>query len=295
MKILLLKNNIIDNDTLQKGIVLVKEYASKIGLDLDFTQVETVKEFTSVPFTNGMDTGSGYQINPQEVFDEAKRLGYVFSPDNIAVVVFDSTKIIPNPTNPIDNGVMIQIPMNWYGAYPDVFAQYFLHELCHYSSALNNTPDLTHKKYDLMWNGQWNQLSNNAYYLHLLKALVKTPSAITSKYKYFNLTEKTGSSGTIADLSPKLVEMLDKAREIAGIPFSITSGYRTKDKNESVGGVEGSSHTERLAVDIRARNSNEHYLITKGLIGAGFTRISRKYPSHIHCDISTDKPQNVLF
>lgn len=181
LKILLLKNNIIDNDTLQKGITLVKQYASTIGLTLDFTQVDTPKQFTSVPFINGMDTGSGYQITPQEVFDEAKRLGYVFSPDNIAVVVFDSTKIIPNPTNPIDNGVIIQIPQNWYGAdnlsltteeKTRAFCLYFFHELCHYDAVLNNVPDLTHKQFDTQWNGQFNQKSNIDYYLFLLKRFI---------------------------------------------------------------------------------------------------------------------------
>lgn len=110
----------------------------------------------------------------------------------------------------------------------------------------------------------------------------------TAKYKYFKESEVLG-------LKPELVKMLDKAREYAGIPFVINSGYRTLEHNEDVGGVGASSHILGEAVDLRARNSNEHFLITRGLILAGFTRISRKYPSHIHCDISKDKVQNVLF
>src|SRR3990167_7814876 len=108
------------------------------------------------------------------------------------------------------------------------------------------------------------------------------------KYKWFSDKEITG-------LKPELVEMLDKARELAQIPFVITSGYRTKDHNAEVGGVENSGHLEGEAVDLRARNPNEHFIITKALLDAGFTRISRKYPTHIHCDITKDKPQRILF
>jgi zinc D-Ala-D-Ala carboxypeptidase len=108
------------------------------------------------------------------------------------------------------------------------------------------------------------------------------------KYKYFKDSEVVG-------LKPRLVEMLDMAREKAGIPFVINSGYRTEDHNESVGGVKDSSHTKGEAVDLRALNSTEHFKITKALMDVGFTRISRSYPKHIHVDISEDKPQNVLF
>lgn len=183
MRILLLRQNITDPIALQNGITAVKNYASTVGLTLDFTQVDTTKQFTSVPFYNAPNSEgyvSGVQITPQEVFDEAKRLGYIFSPENIACIVFDSSKIIPSPTNPIDNGICIQIPMNWYGAYPEVFAEFFLHEICHYSATLNNIPDLTHKQFDPMWNHQFDQKSNIDYYLFLLKPFVKPQDALGS-------------------------------------------------------------------------------------------------------------------
>ena len=107
-------------------------------------------------------------------------------------------------------------------------------------------------------------------------------------WKYFKENEVVG-------LKTELVDMLDKAREIAGIPFVITSGYRDVTHNEDVGGVKDSSHTKGEAVDLRARNSHEHFLITKALMDAGFTRISKCYKSHIHCDIDSIKPKEVLF
>jgi uncharacterized protein YcbK (DUF882 family) len=123
---------------------------------------------------------------------------------------------------------------------------------------------------------------------YAIKIQVKPKKTTTRKYKYF--TEKE-----IVGLKPELVEKLDKARELAGIPFKITSGYRTAEHNSEVGGVDGSSHTKGEAVDIQALTSNQHFLITKALMDVGFTRISRKYPRHIHVDIAQDKPKNVLF
>ena len=46
------------------------------------------------------------------------------------------------------------------------------------------------------------------------------------------------------------LQMLDDARGIAGIPFKITSGYRSVSHNKSVGGVQNSSHLIGKAADI---------------------------------------------
>lgn len=106
-------------------------------------------------------------------------------------------------------------------------------------------------------------------------------------YKYFKEKEIVG-------LNTGLVEMLDKAREIAGIPFFITSGLRTKQKNEDVGGVNDSSHIKGLAVDLRCRDSRERFLIVKGLISVGFMRIGVE-SDHIHTDIDISKDVNVIW
>jgi ribosomal protein L13E len=136
-------------------------------------------------------------------------------------------------------------------------------------------------------NEHWKKKSSIfAQTLNLLATLLGQKKNPVSKY--FTEEETKG-------LQPELVAMLEKAREIAGIPFVITSGFRTTEKNESVGGVKDSSHTQGLAVDLRARNSNEHFIITKALMEAGFTRISKMYKTHIHADIDNTKPQNVLF
>lgn len=106
-------------------------------------------------------------------------------------------------------------------------------------------------------------------------------------YKYFKDSE-------IVNLNGGLVMMLDQARTLAGIPFVITSGYRTTGQNDAVGGVNDSSHLKGLAVDLRCQNDRERFLIIKALISVGFTRIGDEV-DHIHCDIDTLKDVNVIW
>ncbi len=100
--------------------------------------------------------------------------------------------------------------------------------------------------------------------------------------------------GSGVNMQKSTLEMLDKAREKASIPFVITSGFRTVSRNILVGGVSDSSHTKGCAVDIACRDSVNRYLIINAAIYAGFNRIgiSSKF---IHLDNDPDKPKNVIW
>jgi uncharacterized protein YcbK (DUF882 family) len=89
-----------------------------------------------------------------------------------------------------------------------------------------------------------------------------------------------------------LLHKLDEAREIAGVPFKITSGYRTPKHNLDVGGRVGSSHIKGLAVDIACTNSDHRQKILTALIKVGFCRIGVG-KSFIHSDIDNDKPNAI--
>lgn len=107
------------------------------------------------------------------------------------------------------------------------------------------------------------------------------------KYKYF--TEKE-----VAGLKPELVEMLDKAREIASVPLKITSGVRSIEKNEDIGGVKDSEHLTGEGVDLSCTISQNRFKIVKALLEVGFNRIGI-YERHIHAGISKNHPQNVMW
>lgn len=114
------------------------------------------------------------------------------------------------------------------------------------------------------------------------------------KPKYFKLDEfKCKCCGKVI-ISDNLLLLLDRARDIAGIPFIITSGYRCKKHNAEIGGVPNSAHVKGLACDIKAITSKERYRIVKALLQVGFNRIGIA-SNFIHADIDTTKPKNVIW
>lgn len=91
-----------------------------------------------------------------------------------------------------------------------------------------------------------------------------------------------------------LIDKLDVAREQAGVPFVITSGYRCPKHNEDVGGVPNSSHTRGYAADIKVNGSRDRFAVVQGLVIAGFNRIGVS-SGFVHADIDPDSPPDVLW
>lgn len=133
----------------------------------------------------------------------------------------------------------------------------------------------------------WRMYSN--YHLKGLGNHVQKVIKKKKKYKYFSEKEVYG-------LKPELVDKLDRARAESGIPYHINSGYRSPAHNKAVGGVPNSEHTHGEAVDIRARNSREIFLILRGLYKVGFNRIGISWKKKfVHAGISKTKPQDVAW
>jgi hypothetical protein len=112
------------------------------------------------------------------------------------------------------------------------------------------------------------------------------------QYKYFKLSEfdspdKKGSGEMMQDST---IKMLDVARGVANIPFVINSGFRTKEHNRRVGGVEDSTHLEGYGVDIRANSRQNFERVVLGLVWAGFRRIGVHH-TFVHADNHPDRPQ----
>lgn len=94
----------------------------------------------------------------------------------------------------------------------------------------------------------------------------------------------------------EMMEALNEARHVAGVPFIVNSAYRCPEYNAlpRVGGSPTSSHLKALAVDIRCANSPDRYAIVAGLMAAGFTRIGI-YKSFVHADMDKSKTQSVTW
>ena len=115
---------------------------------------------------------------------------------------------------------------------------------------------------------QWGLLSN---YLKSMQT-----------YTYFNPT----SDPLMVGVSPTLMEIADKARGIAGIPFEITSGLRTVAENEAAGGVSNSAHLSGLALDVAVTDATRQTIL-KALFNCGSPLFIEDCPSHIHFDIDS--------
>jgi len=117
--------------------------------------------------------------------------------------------------------------------------------------------------------------------------------------KYFKISEfdSPDVKGSGDKMNKVLIGLLDQARERAGIPFKITSGYRTVEWNLKVGGRVGSSHIKGLAVDIYLpKSSRDRFLIINALIEVGFNRLGIAFKrGFMHVDIDSSKDSNVIW
>jgi zinc D-Ala-D-Ala carboxypeptidase len=93
-------------------------------------------------------------------------------------------------------------------------------------------------------------------------------------------------------MSNELITMLDDARDLAGVSFKITSGFRVESdiqrlKKAGYKVSAKSSHLKGLAADIACDNSTR-FKILDSLLKVGFNRIGIAN-SFIHVDIDSDK------
>lgn len=98
------------------------------------------------------------------------------------------------------------------------------------------------------------------------------------------IEDQDPSRPALERMNQPLIRMLDYARDLAAVPFVITSSLRSREHNEAIGGAYGSSHLFGDAVDI----SCEPFLrpvILPALFAAGFRRVGI-YANHVHVDIS---------
>ena len=116
------------------------------------------------------------------------------------------------------------------------------------------------------------------------------------RLQHFHISEfdSPDEPGSGAGMSRKFLKMLDEARELAGVPFKINSGFRTPAHNRAVKGSERSSHMIGCACDISCHTSSKRYRILASLIAVGFTRVGI-HDSFIHVDNDATKTPGVAW
>jgi uncharacterized protein YcbK (DUF882 family) len=113
--------------------------------------------------------------------------------------------------------------------------------------------------------------------------------------KHFSLSEfdSPDLKGSGVNMDATFLELLDTARDKAGVPFKITSGYRTADYNKSLqdrgySASPNSSHLKGYAADIACTSGTQRWKIINALIEVGFSRIGVA-KTFIHVDNDPEK------
>lgn len=114
--------------------------------------------------------------------------------------------------------------------------------------------------------------------------------------KYFTYAEfdSEGVPGSGRNMQKAFLTLLDKARDIADIPFRINSGYRTPEHNAEVGGVSDSAHTRGYAADIAYHSLENRDSMLSALYAVGFRRFGIAQ-SYIHVDNDPSKPSPAVW
>jgi uncharacterized protein YcbK (DUF882 family) len=106
--------------------------------------------------------------------------------------------------------------------------------------------------------------------------------------KNFKLYEFESPDTGEVMVDPELIERLQKLRELAGVPISINSGYRTKEHNAKVGGVDNSQHRLGKAADLHKPRNFTIEQFASLAEKVGFNAVG-KYNTFIHVDVRGSK------
>ena len=114
--------------------------------------------------------------------------------------------------------------------------------------------------------------------------------------KYFTHAEfdSPDSPDSGSNMDDSFLSMLDRAREAAGTPFKINSGFRTPKHYKKVGGSENSSHLRGFAADIHVTSNSTRYVILEALLNVGFNRIGVA-DTFVHVDAAPSKTKNIIW
>ena len=110
--------------------------------------------------------------------------------------------------------------------------------------------------------------------------------------KNFTLDEFKCKCCGVQHMDGIFLTQLDDAREYAGVPFQITSGYRCEKHNKEVGST-SKNHTSGKASDIACSVGTMRLKMIQGLLRVGFRRIGIA-KTFIHAD-SMDDVESIWF
>lgn len=102
--------------------------------------------------------------------------------------------------------------------------------------------------------------------------------------------DNTPDASVIFNLQALVTDLLQPLRSLYGKPIHINSGYRCKELNKAVGGVETSQHCLGMAADCKCDNPKELYSLLKSS-GLRFDQCGI-YSSFLHLSYKPQKTGN---
>ena len=117
---------------------------------------------------------------------------------------------------------------------------------------------------------------------------------MTANFSASEFACKCGCGGGGESIQPSFVALLQRAREIAGVPFVVTSGLRCVEHNRRVGGVDSSAHVNGWAADVACRDSALRGRIVAACFEAGFRRVGAA-SAFVHVDNDPTKPSPMMW
>lgn len=114
--------------------------------------------------------------------------------------------------------------------------------------------------------------------------------------KHFNESEFKACTPkcSLQNMNQGTMNKLDRARELAGIPFVLNSAYRSVSYERSKGRTGTSAHTTGHAVDIRCNTSANRMKIVQACLQVGFRRIGIS-KTYVHVDDDFNHAQDVMW
>ena len=127
-----------------------------------------------------------------------------------------------------------------------------------------------------------------------LQVNFKNRIMVVSKYFSEKEFQQCVPECSLQNMTHTTMSKLDTAREIAEIPFVLTSAFRSSEWDREKGRSGTGAHTLGRAVDIRCDVSRNRFLIVKALLKAGFKRIGIA-KNFVHADDSEIHEQEIVW
>lgn len=117
-----------------------------------------------------------------------------------------------------------------------------------------------------------------------------------NNYTYFNESDfnRCTPQCSIRNMDHEFMKKLDLARDMAQVPFILTSAYRDKEWEIAKNRTGKGAHTQGCAVDISCISAQNRFKLIDSLLQIGINRIGIG-SDFIHVDNSPSLMQNVIW